>query len=333
MRVSLLGGFLLALLVVLESCYQPPNPSTDATSTSETTPTTKRETAISGDIHIAVDETFQPIIQSLLDTYKVTYPDANIQPHYLPGEEAIHEMLTSDSMRLVVATRELTKSEKQILINKNTSAKTFPLATDAIALIVSKSNKDTVLTQSQLQGILKGEITTWKQINPDSPLDSIRVVFDHPLSSTYQYLRDEFMGGVGPRGSAMKNNLEVVDYVGKQNKNALGVIGLAWISDSDSQQAIGFKRDITVCKIDNPNRDRACGSYGTTYQPYQGLIKLGCYPLTRSVIAISRETRFGLGTGFINYAVKPETGQRLILKSGLVPAYGVPRIVQFPAKK
>lgn len=295
------------------------------------------ETTIDGEIHISADETFQPIIRNLVDTYESTYPKARINVHYMSGEEAIQAMLENDSIRMVIATRELTREESAVLKAQGTSGKQQKLATDAVALVVNKTNKDSVFTLDQIKGILTGEITSWKQINKDSPLGDIQLFFDKPGSSTYQYLRDTLLEGQSPIGffpdttQGTPAGLAGVRSEVINRSNAIGVIGLAWISDSDSQRAVGFKRDLIVCKIENPYAPNICLDYGVAYQPYQGLMKLKCYPLNRSVFAISRETRKGLmGGGFINFAIRPETGQRQILKAGLVPAFGVPRIIQFP---
>ena len=66
---------------------------------------------------------------------------------------------------------------------------------------------------------------------------------------------------------------------------------------------------------------------GSYYRPYQGSIFDKSYPFVREVYLISRETFAGLGTGFIQWATG-EQGQRIVLKSGLVPATMPIRLVQ-----
>ncbi len=340
--------FILAIFAGLVACSDKTIEESDAGGDAQSAQTAgdkkylapRSETSISGEIHIAADETFQPIIRSMIDTYQNKYPQAIIHVHYMSGEEAIQAMVENDSIRMVIATRQLADDEEASLKAQGTSGKTQKLATDAIALVINKTNKDSVFTLDQLKGILAGEITSWKQINKNSPLGEIQLFFDKPGSSTYQYLRDSLLKGQSPVGffpdTTNKSRKIPAGLAGVRAEvlsrpNAIGVIGLAWISDSDSQRAVGFKKDMVVCKIENPYASKNCRSYGVAFQPYQGLMKLKCYPLNRSVYAISRETRKGLvGGGFINFMIRPETGQRLILKAGLVPAFGVPRIVQFP---
>ena len=66
---------------------------------------------------------------------------------------------------------------------------------------------------------------------------------------------------------------------------------------------------------------------GSYYRPYQGSIYDKSYPFVREIYLISRETFAGLGSGFINWACA-EQGQRIVLKSGLVPATMPIRLVQ-----
>jgi phosphate transport system substrate-binding protein len=66
---------------------------------------------------------------------------------------------------------------------------------------------------------------------------------------------------------------------------------------------------------------------GSFYRPQQGWIYDKSYPFVREIYLISRETFSGLGSGFIQWATS-EQGQRIVLKSGLVPATMPIRLVQ-----
>lgn len=329
-----------SLCMCLIACGPPSTSSsgeaaTDASASARTASSTnKREGGTAGRITIAVDETFQPIMESEISTFMGKYPDAEINALYLPGEEAISAMLEEDSIRLVVASRELTRDEQAYLRQQKTSAKTSRLATDAVAMIVHKDNMDTVLSQQQITGILSGEITSWDEINPSSTLGEIRLVFDHPQSSTVQFLNDSILAPVGKRLREQqvynaKTNKAVLRYV-TQDQHALGILGIAWISDLDDKEMAIFRKDsIHVLKLESLE---PCPLGGTTFQPYQAYINQRCYPYTRGIYAVLRESFFGLGSGFVSYMAS-DPGQRIILKSGLVPEMGVKRVVRLPSKR
>jgi phosphate transport system substrate-binding protein len=63
------------------------------------------------------------------------------------------------------------------------------------------------------------------------------------------------------------------------------------------------------------------------FTPHPAYIADKSYPFIREVYAITRETITGLGRGFIQF-VAGDQGQRIVLKSGMVPATMPVRIVQ-----
>jgi phosphate transport system substrate-binding protein len=112
-----------------------------------------------------------------------------------------------------------------------------------------------------------------------------------------------------------------VDYVSK-NKNALGLIGVEWISDSDDSTTNTFLSKVKVVGVSGDS---------IHFQPYQAYMALKHYPLTRTITTINREGRTGLGTGFVAFFAS-ERGQRIVLKAGLVPKTMPLRIVQVNPK-
>lgn len=291
------------------------------------------ESRSQGDIYIAVDETFRPVVNTMVQVYETTYPKAKIHVRYMPGEQAINAMVNNDSIRVAICTRLLGRKEEKALRSQGTSPKVIPLGEDAIGLITHPSNPIKKLTAEQLRGILTGSITRWNALDAQGPDQPITVVFDNGQSSTVQFLQNDFLEGGQVKGYQQGSNPAVIDYIADEaNRYSLGVIGIAWISDSDSQQAQGFLDKINLLGLESLPDCPYNGKYGNFLQPYQGPIKAACYRLTRKVYAIHRETRNGLGTGFCWWMASPETGQRLILKSGLVPDRSVTRAVLFPER-
>ncbi|NTW34497.1 MAG: phosphate ABC transporter substrate-binding protein, PhoT family, partial [Bacteroidetes bacterium] len=122
---------------------------------------------------------------------------------------------------------------------------------------------------------------------------------------------------------AVKSNSQVISFV-EQNKNAIGIISVNWISDKNDSISHEFLKKIKVVSIGDEANTDGTGSF---YKPYQGNIADGSYPLIRNVYIINRETFSGLGSGFAAF-VAGEKGQRILLKSGLVPATMPIRLVQ-----
>jgi len=149
------------------------------------------------------------------------------------------------------------------------------------------------------------------------------VIFDNSKSGNVRYFKQlfEIKDSLGSNFFAVKNNAEVIDFVSR-NPDALGIVSVNWISDRDDSLSMSFIKKVNVVAVSQQYIND--GSY---YRPYQGSIYDKSYPFVREIYLISRETFAGLGSGFINWACG-EQGQRIVLKSGLVPATMPIRLVQ-----
>lgn len=281
------------------------------------------DTYSSGVIAIAADESFEPIIQEEIDVFESLYPLAGIVPRYTTEVEAIN-LLLKDSVRLAIATRTLTEEEMNSFHSRKFYPREIKLATDALALIVNRANPDSLLSVRDFSRILTGEAKSWKQVNPRSGLKDIQVVFDNKNSSTVRFAMDSVCGGkplATGNVSALRTNQQVIDFVAK-NPAAIGVIGVNWLGNRSDTTNLSFKEEIRVMAV-------SAGDVATpenSYKPYQAYLYYGNYPLARPIYAILNDPRNGLPWGFTSFMTS-DKGQRIILKSGLVPATQPVRIV------
>lgn len=265
---------------------------------------------------IAVDASIAPVIEEILPAFYNKTKMGPLYPLYIDETEAITKLLNQD-VYMAFTTRRLTKREESIIKKNKCNPRTYPLAYDAIALVVHKENPDSILTIEQFKKILKGEITTWKQINPESPYDTIQVAFDHPTSSTVQFCADSILKGqpMKTEGNmkAVLTSPEVVDYV-EHHKDAIGIVGSLWLDDRRDESSMTFNRDIKVVAV-GPTPVFAV-------KPFQYYIAHGDYPFYRTIYAICTDPR---GTGpmrrLANFCWNPgEQGQLIFLHAGLYPA-------------
>ncbi|MFZ2905135.1 MAG: substrate-binding domain-containing protein [Cyclobacteriaceae bacterium] len=276
------------------------------------------DTTTSGSIKIAVDESLKPLLAAEVDAFQGIYKDAHIEAIYTSESDAIQLML-KDSVRLAVVTRKLTPDEQAELDKVKIQGRQMTVAKDGIALILHNDNRDTLFSWNQVHEIFEGKISKWDQINPSSGTAGIEIVFDHPNSGILRYLRDTLKNvtTIPSNFFAVESNEAVIDYVSKK-KNAIGLIGVAWVSDAEDSTANHFLKSVRVAGISLKE---------DYHQPYQAYIAQKLYPLTREVVVISREARSGLGSGFLTF-VASDKGQRVVLKAGLVPATMPVRIVE-----
>lgn len=280
------------------------------------------DTSTSGVIAIAADESFRPIIQEEADVFEGLFPLAGIVPRYVTEVEAVN-LLLKDSLRLAITSRRLTPEE----MNSFNSRKFFPqeikIATDGLALITHRGNPDTLITVNQLRSILTGRVLQWNDLYPASRLKHILPVFDNKNSSTVRFAVDSICKGasLSDRVKALKTNKEVIDYVSR-TPEAIGIIGVNWLSDRNDSTGLTFSKEVRVMSVSAA----AQATPENSYKPYQAYLYYGDYPLTRSIYALLNDPRSALPWGFASFLAS-DRGQRIILKSGLVPATQPVRIV------
>lgn len=299
----------VVLLLLFSGCGNKPKPGED-------------DTLISGTITIAVDETFRPIAEEELQVFHALTPDATVHPVYCSEVEAM-KLLLADSVRLAITTRQLTRQEMAFFNDKKFFPVSVKMATDGLALIVNKQNADSLITVEQFKEILTGKITDWKQLNPDSRLGALQLVFDNPNSSTVHYVLDSICGGkpLSEDLKAQKTNPEVISYVAK-TPAALGVIGVNWIGNPADSTRLSFNDAIRIMAVSRADS----ATVENSFRPYQAYLALNQYPLTRSVYILLNDPKSGLPSGLTSF-LTDFRGQRIILKSGLVPATAPVRIV------
>ncbi len=278
------------------------------------------ETATSGEIAVAVDVSYQPVLQSAIQVFEASYPKAKIKAYYVSESEAM-DLLVKDSVRVAIVPRLYNEEETKYFENIKIKPRATQIAVEAIAFIVHKENPDTAISYETMKQILSGKVSTWKDIGKNkNRKDSITLVFDNPGSSIVGYVLDSINKNEPlPKNSFSANtNEKVIDYV-SQNKSAMGLIPLAWIADMEDSTANKFLSKIEVIHIIGEDKEYR--------RPYLFYLQNGEYPFVRNVYALSREAKLGLGTGFVSFLAGKE-GQRLIYKADLLPVNKPIRLVE-----
>ena len=277
-----------------------------------------------GSITIASDESFKPLVDGLTRAYEGIYPDAHFKTDYKPEQKAILQLL-KDSARLVIATRELTSKESDMIKQQNGYVKHQHIAIDGLALVVSKTNSDSLMTMAELRGIFEGKITNWSQLPGSNQTGLITLVFDDVNASNLNFIREKFgLKDVNNlRIIASGSNEKVIDDV-RKNPFYLGFIGVNWISDGHSLKSVELSDGLNVFGISNKNKPDSLSNY---YQPFQAGLEFRNYPLSRDVYIISREEFSGLGGGLMTYIAR-DVGGLIIQKMGLIPTIRFPRQIE-----
>jgi phosphate transport system substrate-binding protein len=281
-----------------------------------------QESPTRGDIKITADESFKPLIDTEVFTFTHLYTNAKVRAQYKPEYDVINDFM-NDSVKVIVTSRKLTDDQIQYLRDTLVVARTITFAYDALALVINKENYDSLMTYKSVRDIFLGNVVNWKDIDPKSKRGKISVIFDNTKSGNIRYFKElyEIKDNLPDNFYAVKSNPEVIDFVSR-NPDAIGIVSVNWISDRHDSTSMSFIKKVNVVAV-----SQQFSSDGSYYRPEQGNIYLKSYPFNREIYLISRETFKGLGSGFIQW-VTAEQGQRIVLKSGLVPATMPIRLVQ-----
>ncbi|WP_090651788.1 PstS family phosphate ABC transporter substrate-binding protein [Mucilaginibacter sp. OK283] len=274
------------------------------------------DTFDSGKAQFAADESFAPIIEQEEYVFKSRHADANPTFLYRSENQAIN-MLLNDSVRMAVLARNLDTVERNVLIKRGLSVEVQRFAIDAVALIVNHASNDTTITVSILKKMLNG------QGDPNKT-----IVFDNPNSSLVRYLK-EFSGNKEFKQKniyALKSNKEVIKYV-SEHPDALGITGFSWLNDPGKDIA-AYVDNVKIVSV----KDEASKEYsGQYFKPSQESLVLKQYPLSRGLYLVNSSSKIGLAIGFATF-LGSDVGQRIILRSGLLPDSIPPREIILKSK-
>jgi phosphate transport system substrate-binding protein len=278
-------GFLLLTLLFVFSCQEKSE--------------NKLDSILEGKATLYVDESVLPIIEDEEAVFETQYKaQLNLVPQ---SENEILNAMLNDTATIGVLTRTLLPDELKAFQAKKINPKITPFATDAVVFIKNKSVNDTLIALQDVYDFLNGK-----------PVSNIKgLVFDNPNSSSARLISQK--SGVSVSGQknvfSFKTNEEVLKYVAK-NDGMIGVIGINWIF----QPPLALQETVDKVAIMSV-KDTDSSQY---IFPSQDNLAQGKYPLARVLHIVNCQGYSGLGMGFASF-LGGERGQRIILKSGLLP--------------
>jgi phosphate transport system substrate-binding protein len=264
-----------------------------------------QDTAVSGTIHVSIDESFKPVMDEQIKVFGSQFPEAHIIAHYKPEAACLRD-LAVDSIRMIFTTHELSDTERNLVKEK---MRFFPreslLAYDAIAVLVNKTSPDTSMNWEDLRGLATGT----------GPLKYKLLVDGLSATSTVKYIIDSLSYGapLGKNVVAAANSQGVIDYV-SNNADAVGLLGVCWIGNNDDPEQKKLLQKVKIVAMEC----RSCQPKEYV-RPYQSNISTLRYPMVRALRYILKENYSGLGSGFMDFLIY-EKGQLIFKRSYLWPA-------------
>lgn len=268
------------------------------------------QTILQGEITVLVDETLQPIVEDEIAVFESQYK-AKIKQINKPETEIINDLINQKAA-VAFLSRKLTESEEAIFRARKILPRLTLFATDAIVFLTNKNSKDTLLDLQEVINLMQQKQSKIKGL-----------VFENQNSSTINYINK--LAGVNNGAKkgvyALNNHEDVLNYV-VNNPDAIGVVGLNLIVQP-TEKLTPYLSQLKVMSVKNSKSKSDNQNY---YKPSQSNLGAGKYPLSRELYLLNYQGKIGLGMGFASF-VAGEVGQRVVLKSGLLPAYVPTRII------
>ena len=182
-------------------------------------------------IDIVGSTSVQPVAEKLVETYKTSHPDAQINVQG-GGSSVGIKSAQQGTADIGTSSKELKDDEKQGLSETN-------LGQDGIVIAVNTQNQVKDLTKDQLKDIYSGKVTNWKDVGGSD--GEINVITREDGSGTLDAFESIVMG----KDTKIKDNAivqsstEAVKQSVKQDQNAIGFVSYAHMSDDVSAVSVG----------------------------------------------------------------------------------------------
>lgn len=178
----------------------------------------------------------QQVIRQQRNGLQTSYGENNARPC---GSNDAVTKLRNDEIEVAVVSRELTDGEKRI-----DNMISFPIATDAVAVVVSQNNPYRKgLTIGQLRDIYTCQITNWKEVGGEPA--PIKVLNRAKASGTQTYFKEDILStgdfcpdGERSDGSSFKTFAQDNDEI---PLNDLGNNGIYYATEANTRNQSGVR--------------------------------------------------------------------------------------------
>ncbi|HRJ55282.1 MAG TPA: PstS family phosphate ABC transporter substrate-binding protein [Anaerolineales bacterium] len=230
--------------------------------------------AVSGDIITAGSSTVFPVTERMAELFQQEGYTGNITVDSIGTGAGFERFCVAGESDISNASRPIKDSEVEQCQAIGREPLEFRVATDALAVVVSMENDFvTNLTLEQLGQIFSGEVTTWDQVDPSFPAETIQVYSPGADSGTFDYFVEAVMEDFGGEEALLAR--EGAQYSEDDNVLVQGVTG--------SPYAIGYFG--YAYYVENTGTLKALNVEGV--EPNQEDVDNGTYPLARPLYIYS----------------------------------------------
>ena len=286
--------------------------------------TVKKSVSTTGELTVGVDEGISPVVKEEASEFMRLNTEAKVNLQVKTTKEVIAD-LNNGTYKTIVVGRDLTKEEAEIFANNKIEIKKSSFARDGIGVIVNTKYLVKKLNYNELNRICTGEQKEGNVLdgdNKDVYQGKIKVFIARKNASIHDIFKERVLAGAefGPGDVICSTSTQMMQEI-KSNENAIGFISMAWITVSNDTLDESVK-PLKIAAVD-PNT----GAVGNYVGLHQGYIANKTYPLFTDAYIFTTDFSMNLSVGFSSF-MSSYDGQRIVLKSGLVPVTQPVKIIQ-----
>ena len=249
---------------------------------------------------LAGAEFFAPLLRAEIMAFRERYPDRDSIRVLTNGSAEGMEQLVNGEVAMSLLLRELTDPEASAAVQRD-GLSAFPVAWDAIAVIVNPESPVEQISKTELASIYRGELTGWSALGWRRGGDVIALT-PGPRVGTFAYLTQAFLGG-GEFDStiyAPPSEPEVVNVVAER-RNAIACVSQQFVDDRVKTLRVSPALGLPYVALDRET------------------LLTRTYPLLRSIAIAAPAHPASTASDFITF-VSGMDGQRIIARHGYAPA-------------
>lgn len=272
-------------------------------------------TETAGVATVVASESIASLMKSEADDFHRIYPTVTIHILPAPTREAFVQFL-NDSVPAIAVDRPMNEEERYVVATAGLKVVENQIGSDAVVVLVPRSNPVPALTLSSLRDILSGRINRWEKVPGSASQGRIRLVLTGRNSGLYEILTRNYSSpDSAPQPSVLAGTQEEIIRTVERDRLSIGMI---LFSAYDSYRKNTAASGLRVIPFALPD---------TTVQPTQQAIYTGTYPLSLPLYFYTREEKGRTASGFATF-IRSLEGQKLIQNAGIVPVTIPSRTIQ-----
>lgn len=217
--------------------------------------------------------------------------------------------LINGTCSIANSSRDIKGSERKLALSSGVDVKEFPVALDAICVVVHAGNPVSELTTDQLMGIYTGAINNWQQVGGGS--GSIMRYSRENNSGTYVFFKEHILKNkdYAPDCQTMPGTAAVADAVAK-DVNGIGYGGVAYFLTRGDCKILKVKSGADKPGVSPVTADGKSIDYARVYTSE--------YPISRYLYCYTPGEPKGAVKTYLDW-ILGSAGQEIAKAEGYIP--------------